>query len=436
IVDIDCDNLLDLFLGRVEGTVTRYEEVAGSRTLPDGPRFQFVTDRWEDIEIVAQLPGSMHGANTMYFADTDEDGDLDFYWGDFFEDGVLTIANQGSCAAPQFRSTPAPIVLGGEKLSTSGYNVPVLVDLDGDRDLDLLVGVLGGAYNPNRTAADNFYFLERRDNDYLLRSRRFLATIDIGSETRPAIGDLDGDGDADLLVGNKLDPADQSGSRLYLFRNLGSRTQPAFRLADTLDLVKSFHYAPALADLDGDRDLDLLLGTWNQGVLVYRNTGTSQGSQWQQDSTATMVLTRGSHATPAVGDVDGDGDLDLFVGEASGELNFFRNTGTARAFRFELVSDAFESIDVGQRSHPALHDYDGDGDLDLVVGQEQGGISFFRNSGTRTEPKFAADSTVKLALPGMSAPVFADVNGDGHAELIAGGISGGLWYFQRARPAK
>jgi hypothetical protein len=299
-----------------------------------------------------------------------------------------------------------------------------------------MVGVLGGAYNPNRSAADNFYFLERKDGEYLVRSRRFINTLDLGSESAPALGDLDGDGDADLLVGNKLDPAEQSGSRLYLFRNLGSRTQPAFRLADTLDLVKSFHYAPALADLDGDRDLDLVLGTWNQGVRIYLNTGAQQESRWQADTASTIVLTRGSHATPALGDVDGDGDLDLFVGEASGELNFFRNAGTARAFRFELVSDAFEGIDVGQRSHPVLHDYDGDGDLDLMIGREQGGISYFRNDGTRTSPKFVADPSVQLALPGMSAPIFNDLNGDGRAELIAGGASGGLLYFRPAEAPK
>ena len=77
------------------------------------PRFRHLQDRWENIEIVAQLSGSMlHGANTMFFADTDKDGDLDFFWGDFFEDGVLTIPNLGSCASPSFRSEPVPITVG------------------------------------------------------------------------------------------------------------------------------------------------------------------------------------------------------------------------------------------------------------------------------------------------------------------------------------
>jgi hypothetical protein len=430
IVDIDCNGLYDLFLGRVEGTVTRFEEVPNSRDSRGVPRFRHVQDRWENIEIVAQLSGSMrHGANTMFFADTDTDGDLDFHWGDFFEDGVLTIPNLGSCASPSFRTEPVPITVGGQKLSTSGYNVPVLTDIDGDRDLDLFVTVLGGAYNPTKTAADNFYFLERNGAEYTVRTRRFIATIDVGTESIPAFGDVDGDGDLDLILGNKLDPRKQSSGRLFLFRNTGSAQQPVFRLADTLDLANSFHYAPVLGDLDADGDLDLLLGTWNQGVLVYRNAGSAKEPRWQQDTTTTISLTRGSNATPALVDIDADGDLDLFVGEASGELNFYRNTGTAQGFRFEFVTDAYEAIDVGRRSHPAFHDFDGDGDFDMISGQEGGGCAYFRNNGSRSAPKFVADSTLVAPLPTLASPVIVDLNGDRQPELVSGGTSGGLYYF-------
>jgi FG-GAP-like repeat/FG-GAP repeat len=430
IVDIDCNGLYDLFLGRVEGTVTRYEEVANSRDSKGVPRFRHVQDRWENIEIVAQLSGSLlHGANTMFFADPDTDGDLDFYWGDFFEDGVLTIPNLGSCASPSFRTEPVPITVGGQKLSTSGYNVPVLIDIDGDHDLDLFVSALGGAYNPTKTAADNFYLLERNGADYTVRTRRFLSTIDVGTESIPALGDIDGDGDLDLLLGNKLDPRKQSSGRLFVFRNNGSAQQPVFRLADTLDLANSFHYAPTLGDLDADGDLDLLLGTWNQGVLVYRNAGSARDPRWQQDTTATIALTRGSNATPALVDIDADGDLDLFVGEASGELNFYRNTGTAQAFRFEFVTDVYEAIDVGRRSHPAFYDFDDDGDFDLISGQEGAGSSFFRNNGSRSVPKFVADRTLVVPLPTLGSPVIVDLNGDRQTELVSGGTSGGLFYY-------
>jgi hypothetical protein len=433
IVDIDCDRLLDLFLGRVDGTVTRYEEIAGSRANGGVPRFEFVTDRWEDIEIIGQIsPGASmrHGANTMFFADHDADGDQDLFWGDFFEDGVLLISNHGSCTSPQFRSQPVPLMVGGAKLSTSGYNVPVFVDIDADKDVDLFVGILGGAFNANKTAADNFYFLERRGAELELRTRRFLSMIDVGNESVPALGDIDGDGDLDLLVGNKLVPEKQTTGRLHVFRNTGTNRQPKYRLQDSVELMTAFHYAPTLADLDGDRDLDLVLGTWNNGVFIYRNDGTVKEPRWVQDAGATITLTRGSNSTPALVDIDADGDLDLFIGEQSGEINFYRNTGSAASYRFELVSDVFDGLDVGRRSHPAFLDVDRDGDFDMLSGSDAGGLAYFRNDGTKLQPKFVADTSFKIPLPHYAAPTLADVDGDGDLDLIAGALSGGLFYFE------
>lgn len=429
-VDLDCDDRLDLFLGRVDGTVTRYEQVGDAR---GAPQFQLLTDRFEGIEIIGQLVGSArHGANSMFFADHDGDGDLDLYWGDFFEPGVLFIENTGTCHSPALRAMPVPLMADGDTIATSGFNAPYLADIDADGRLDLFLGVLGGAFNPNRTSADNFhYYAQQADGSLTLRSRRFLDGIDVGSESVPAFADLDGDGDLDLLVGNKLDPTTLQSARLYFFRNDGTPTAPMFVLADTLDVPAQYHFAPALADLDGDGLVDMLLGTWNEGVLYFRNVGTREAPRFEPDSARTIRLTRGSNSTPALGDIDGDGDLDLFIGEASGEVNFYRNDGSASEPRFTLVSDAFEGIDVGRRSHPALVDIDGDGDLDLVIGREETGALLYRNEGTRTAPRFVADTTYVLPLHPTSAPVFVDLDGDGSVELIAGGLSGGLTYHRR-----
>lgn len=429
--DIDCNGLMDLFLGRVDGTITRYEETR--QVDGDVPRFRFVTDRFEGIEIVAAFGGSMrHGANSMYFADVDEDGDLDLFWGDFFEAGVLFIENRGTCPHPNLRGEPQPLQRAdGETILTSGYNVPVLVDIDADGDLDLFLGIIGGAFNPNTTAADNFHFYERTDAGFELRAIRFLDGIDAGSESTVAAADIDADGDLDMLVGNKIDRTSGQSARMYVFRNEGTPREPRFQLTDTLDLAASYHYAPAVADLDDDGRLDMLLGTWNNGVLFLHNDGTPQQPDWVQDTTRTITLTRGSNTTPALVDIDADGDLDLFVGEASGMLNFYRNTGSPVNAGFELVSDEFDSIDVGRRSHPVFVDLDGDGDYDMVVGREEGAGVVFRNEGTRAEPRFVEDQRVLLPLPPLGSPVFADLDGDGRPELLSGNLSGGIFYFRQ-----
>ena len=427
LVDIDCNGRIDLFLGRVDGTITRYEIVPGGET----PRFRFVTDRFEDISIVAQMVGSArHGANTMYFADADGDGDSDLFWGDFFEPGVLFIENHGSCTAPSLRAEPVPVTATNDSVKTSGYNVPVIVDIDADGDLDFFVGVLGGAYNPNRTSADNLYYSERTPDGLALRTQRYLATVDIGSESMTSLADLDGDGDLDLIVANKIDALRLDRSRLFRFENTGTAKAPRFALRDTLDFRIAYHEAPAFADLDGDGDLDMLLGTWNTGIAWYRNDGSRTAAKLTLVDSAFVTLTRGSNPSPALGDIDGDGDLDLFVGESSGELNFYRNEGSRTEPGFVLVDENFDRIDAGRRSYPTLVDIDGDGDLDLVLGSEDGGAQLYRNEGSRTEPRFVRDAAFNLPLPNFSTPAFADIDGDGDLDIFSGGLGGGVTFLR------
>jgi hypothetical protein len=424
--NVDCDEQQDLLVGRLDGTITRFE-VAGLR---DGvPRFRHVTDRFQDIEIVAEVMGLRHGANSLVVTDFDGDGDPDLFWGDFFEAGLLYIENSGSCARADLRDEPVPFP-PDDPLETSGYNAPAFGDLDGDGDRDLLVGVIGGAYNPLTTSADNLYFLENDGSDWSLRTRRFLRGLDVGSESVPALADLDGDGDLDLLLANRIDPEERNTSVIHRWENVGSSGDPVWREAGSLPMRGAYQYAPAFGDLDGDGRPDLVLATWRDELAYYRNEGSGSGFVLA-DSTL-VTLTRGSYAVPTLGDVDGDGDLDLLVGESSGTINFYRNEGTSSRPEFELVTDEFAGIDVGRRSSPELADLDGDGDLDLLVGSDDRGIRLFRNRGTRGSPEFVDEGRLDAATRGLSSPVLRDVDGDGRPELFSGSAGGGLLYFRRA----
>ena len=427
--DIDCDDLLDLFIGRLVGTVTRYEATGG--IAEDVAPFRHVTDDFEDIEIVATF-GTLHGANTLALADVDADGDVDMFWGDFFEAGLLFIENTGTCRVPNLRNEPLPFPLD-DPIQTSGYNAPTFGDVDGDGDLDLLLGVLGGAYNANRTTADNLLHFEQADGRFQLRSSRYVSQIDVGSESYPSLVDLDGDGDLDLLLGNKIDPDDLNTSVVYRFENVGDPTRPRFRLRGPLEIGGAYHNAPAFGDLDADGDADLILGTWRQYLQYLRNDGTPSEARFVRVDSAVAVLTRGSRSAPALVDIDSDGDLDLFVGESSGALNFYRNAGTAASPRFELVSDEYLEIDVGRRSVPVFLDVEGDGDQDLVLGSEVDGLSFYRNDGTPREPRFVeAEPPFPGAerLPTFAVPAFGDIDGDGDLDLFVGGNGGGLYFFE------
>jgi hypothetical protein len=445
LVDLDCDKRLDLFVGRVEGTLARFEAWE-----PGSITFDFITENFEGIEIIGRIgnelgggfnkiaselvlgrPTTRHGANAIAFADFDGDGDQDLYWGDFFEPGVLLIENIGqTCSTPSFYVEPTLLPYAADQL-TSGYNSPMPVDIDGDGDMDMFIGVLGGAFNPVGTSANNLFFWERTGEDaFTLRTKRYIDMVDMGSETVPALGDIDGDGDLDLLVGNKIDPVKGDAGRLTTFINDGTATAPRFRQGESLPMADAYHLAPVLGDLDGDGDLDMLLGTWNQDVLYYRNDGTKQAPKWVQDAERTIVPPRASNVIPTLGDIDNDGDLDLFLGSANGVVAFYRNTGSAKNPTFTLVTDELPDVKVTRRSAPALLDIDGDGLLDLVLGQEATPTVAYRNAGTKADPKFVPYPSFTLDLPHVSTPRFADVDGDGKIDVLSGTVSGGLVFLK------
>ncbi len=463
LVDLDCSGSLDLLLGRIDGMITHYRE---EERVDGFPRFRRVTDRFENIEIIGQI-GSMHGANAMSFIDMTGNGALDLLWGDFFEPSVLLIRNRVPCPGYDLDSPPEPLQTPEGNLLTSGHNVPVPADLRGDGRMDLIVGVLGGAFNPVLTASNNLQHYTRGDDGlFRLVTERFLAGIDVGSESIVEVADVTGNGRPDLVIGNKIDPVETRTGRLYLFENReGPEGEPQFALADTLSLEGIFHYAPAMGDLFGSGRPDLLLGSWNDGVLVYRNlgregeggagsgsggaldagvgggTGSASGSgsggaagaefpRFERVPGLTLELTRGSHAVPALGDLTGNGLLDVVVGRSSGQLTWFRNVGSATEPAFERVTDELGDIDVGRRSAPYLADLNGNGLLDLIVGREEGGAVLYWNVGTREEPAFELDETFEVPLFALGRPVPVDFAGEGRTDLVSGANTGGVVYLR------
>jgi hypothetical protein len=429
VTDIDCDGKLDLFLGRLDGTITRYEAAGDSAGMP---QFAHVTDNFEGIEIVnTQMKGVKHGANTLTFADVDGDGDPDLFWGDFFEPGLLLIENTGACGNPVLSGTPEPFP-PPNPLKTSGYNAPALADWTGDGQLDLFVGVLGGSDDANASLADNFYFYENQGDGYRLRTRQFVGGLDVGSESAVAVGDLTGDGGDDVLLANKIEPTEGSTSRIYRLSRGREGGSISYQLDGHLDLPAAYHYAPALGDLTGDGAADLLLGTWKGRLAYHRNTGDGT---FTAVSESVVDLSGERHTAPVLGDLTGDGLLDLVVGTADGSLHVFRNTGSETDPTFERMSGVLAEVTVGSRAAPALHDVDGDGTLDLIVGTEKKMV-VLRNEGTPSQPSFEAPTPVSIdGSPRLAHPAVGDLSGDGRSELVVGSERGGLVLFQApARP--
>jgi hypothetical protein len=219
---------------------------------------------------------------------------------------------------------------------------------------------------------------------------------------------------------------------VHVFENVGGPTSPAFSQRGILPLAGAYHNAPSFGDLDGDGDPDLILGTWRDELRYFRREGGGPSGFVLVDS-AFVRLTRGSNATPTLGDLDGDGDLDLLVGESSGTLNFYRNAGTATSPRFELVSDEYAGIRAERRSAPALADWDADGDLDLLLGTEREGVLVYMNVGDARAPRFEGPAPLvpSRVAPAYTVPLPMDMDADGDLDLLVGGAGGGVHYYER-----
>ena len=144
---------------------------------------------------------------------------------------------------------------------------------------------------------------------------------------------------------------------------------------------------PALGDLDGDGDLDIVVGDVLGGLATVTNTGTPAAPVLAAPAVIAGIDV-GLQSAATLGDLDGDGDLDMVVGSFQGRLFTIINNGTAAAPVFN-ASIHLSALDVCfYRSSPALGDLDGDGDLDLVVGYETGELFTVPNSGTAAAPVF------------------------------------------------
>ncbi len=202
------------------------------------------------------------------------------------------------------------------------------------------------------------------------------------------------------------------------------RTSSSFDTVDAGDFG-----APTFGDLNNDADFDLVMGEESGALLYWQNTGSTIVPQWTPDPTMFATLgDLGNNTAPDLADLDGDGDLDLTIGMKNGMLLYYENEGTVFTPSWINKSAAYSGIDVGDYAKPKLTDLDGDGDLDLSIGEKTGTIVYYENTGdvanpvwTKNDALFYLLNTGNTKKPGLySAPEFADADADGDLDFMSG----------------
>ncbi|MCB1320869.1 MAG: VCBS repeat-containing protein, partial [Leptospiraceae bacterium] len=149
----------------------------------------------------------------------------------------------------------------------------------------------------------------------------------------------------------------ENGGIVYGYQNTGNAGSPtwtAHAAWNSADIGSTAQ--PTLADLDNDGDFDLLIGDSGGTSQAYQNTGTRASPTWT-DAGGWDAPDVGNNAAPALGDLDGDGDFDLMIGTSLGECQAYRNTGSVTSPTW-TNNDAWDAPDIGTSSAPVIVDID------------------------------------------------------------------------------
>jgi hypothetical protein len=372
-------------------------------------------------------------------------------WGLFYEGLNSYILNCPNCQCPQI-TNPNTVNL---KQKHAGSTL-LAIDIDNDNDMDLVLGdvsynnlnlLINGGDNQNALMVSvDSVFPQNNSSTIAANMHVYPATYYL---------DVTNDGVKDLIVTTNSQNNSENFESSWLYKNAGQTNNPDFNFvqtnflqSDMIDLGKSAF--PTFYDYNNDSLLDLVVGNYGYHVAyndpisslsLFENTGTKDipkydliDRDWQGISNVNLNTNLNIptlNISPTFGDLDGDGDKDMLLGDADGELHYFTN----QAGNFNITAPNYFNIDVGYFSQPQLVDVDRDGLLDIIIGEQDGSINYCPNSGTITNAAFdtiiknwgGIDVDTNYISTGYSSPKLIDSNGV--YQLFVGSYTGTIYQF-------
>lgn len=469
--DIDCDGDLDILtFNQVGGYVEFYANQSVERgfgrdsliyRLEDNCWGGFFESGVSNVVDLAESPGNCvdlfkngsletrHSGSTLLTFDSDGDRDKELILGDISFDNINFLQNGGSCEQawmnvqdPNYPSSDVPAIV-------PVFPATFYLDVDQDGLKDLLV-----APNAELNASDREIWMYKNTGteeavDFQLVQTDFLVEemIDLGSGARPVFFDYNADGLQDLILGNYsfYEPFGVKNARLFLYENVGDPTTPAFRLVDDdfLELNQfsqsAFAFTPSFGDLDGDGDLDAVIGEQGGRLFFVENTaGPAQTAVFGPAQYNYMDIYVGQASVPQIVDLNRDGLPDLVVGERNGNINYFPNQGTLDNPFFSPEPDQMVLGGVDTRipgydsGYSSPWFFEQDGAWLLLTGTQVGRLELYDNVEGNLSGTFdiLTENYGEVKEGARTHPALADLDGDGLMELAVGNFSGGLGIFQ------
>ena len=331
--------------------------------------------------ILSQYPGpdgneiNSAGQNMPSFLDIDSDGDFDLFitvlsgaFGNQYTNNFFFYKNSGSSTSPLYVLDTNNFINGIDVLSDS---CPDLVDIDNDGDLDLFISNKYVDTSTPWTGRIRFYRNTGTNliPEWTLEDSEFLGN-DIGVSLSIEFEDIDSDGDFDLFIGD-------FNGKVIKYINIGSPESFIFNQGEYINGIDlSGNLVPSFFDYDSDGDKDMITGELNGSVRLYNNIGNQYN--FELDSKAENVIelsnfSQDSYTSPSFFDIDGDSYLDLVLGTGNQGILVYYNS----IYGFSDIPE-YQDYVSGSLLKPEPYRLHGTiGEPLMLVGNKRGGIYSF-----------------------------------------------------------
>ncbi|MEW6620422.1 MAG: hypothetical protein AB1422_13980 [bacterium] len=433
VIDFNHDDSKDLIIGDGKGTVWFYQNFDTTNNSP-----QFLSG--SEIKVDG-FPINVNSNAAPFVVNWDNQNDLDLIVGNGNGEITLFISSNG----PFPNSSPAfqPGIEIAE-INVSSNATPFVADWNDDGEKDLIIGnALGNIWVYLNEGTQNE---PRFSQGYLVLAG--TTTLSVGNDAVPQVVQWDGKGNKDLVVGNRE-------GEIYVFLSSTKTTTgtPTFTTgnkvqANNKDIDVGFNAAPFITDWNNSGNIDLLIGELDGSLNLYLNLSDKPPvfSIPSKIAGAPTDLDAGSRVIPHVLNFNNDGAKDMVVGDENGNVKLYLNSGNdndpkfSDAYTFQVDAGTLTGIvdlDVGDNASPYVYDWDGNSIKDLIVGDSQGFIYIFINSKTDDSPLFkpgtkattGTGTNQPLKVTGDATPIITDWNNDGLMDLLVGDNYGYLNLF-------